>query len=254
MKIALFQTKLHWEDPKANRNLIQQYIDSFQEEFDLLVLPEMFTSGFTMEPKKVSETMDGETVTFLKVMASEKNFAITGSLVIEEDGKFFNRMVFVHPNGTIEFYNKRHLFSLAGEEKVYEKGREKVIVSYKNWKICLQICYDLRFPAFARNLEDYDLVIYVANWPKPRINAWNALLMARAIENMCYCVGVNRIGEDSNNLEYVGSSQGIDYLGNELLNAEANQGLFLVKINKDIMLETRKKFNFLNDRDIFSIV
>ena len=254
MKIALFQTKLHWEDPKANRNLIQQYIDSFQEEFDLLVLPEMFTSGFTMEPKKVSETMDGETVTFLKVMASQKNFAITGSLVIEEDGKFFNRMVFVHPNGTIEFYNKRHLFSLAGEEKVYEKGREKVIVSYKNWKICLQICYDLRFPAFARNLEDYDLVIYVANWPKPRINAWNALLMARAIENMCYCVGVNRIGEDSNNLEYVGSSQGIDYLGNELLNAEANQGLFLVKINKDIMLETRKKFNFLNDRDIFSIV
>ena len=254
MKIALFQTKLHWEDPKANRNLIQQYIDSFQEEFDLLVLPEMFTSGFTMEPKKVSETMDGETVTFLKVMASEKNFAITGSLVIEEDGKFFNRMVFVHPNGTIEFYNKRHLFSLAGEEKVYEKGREKVIVSYKNWKICLQICYDLRFPAFARNLEDYDLVIYVANWPKPRINAWNALLMARAIENMCYCVGVNIIGEDSNKLEYVGSSQGIDYLGNELLNAEANQGLFLVKINKDIMLETRKKFNFLNDRDIFSIV
>ena len=253
MKIALFQTKLIWENPNENRNLIQQHIDSFKEEYHLLVLPEMFTSGFTMHPENVAETMNGETMNWLKLNAKQKNCAITGSLVIVENGNYFNRMVFVFPNGNVEYYNKRHLFTLAGEDKVYQKGQEKVIVSYNNWKICLQVCYDLRFPAFARNQEEYDLLVYVANWPKPRINAWNTLLKARAIENMCYSVGVNRIGEDSNNLEYIGSSQVSDYLGNELLNAAANQGLFLVEIKKEIMLETRKKLNFLNDRDTFSI-
>lgn len=254
MKIALFQTKLIWENPIENRNLIQQYIDSFNEAYDLLVLPEMFTSGFTMHPENVAETMNGETMSWLKLNAKMKNCAITGSLVIEDNGNYFNRMVFVFPNGDVEYYNKRHLFTLAGEEKVYKKGEEKVIVSYNNWKICLQICYDLRFPAFARNQEEYDLLVYVANWPKPRINAWNTLLKARAIENMCYTVGVNRIGEDSNGLEYVGSSQVTDYLGNELINCEANQGLFLTEVDKKVMLETRKKLNFLNDRDVFKIV
>jgi omega-amidase len=254
MKIALFQTKLIWENPEVNRKLIQEYVDSCNEEYDLLVLPEMFTSGFTMHPEHVAETMDGETVSWLKLNAKQKNCAITGSLVIEENGNYYNRMVFVFPNGNVEYYNKRHLFTLAGEEKVYQKGEEKVIVSFNNWKICLQVCYDLRFPAFARNQEEYDLLLYVANWPKPRINAWNTLLKARAIENMCYTVGVNRIGEDSNNLEYVGSSQLVDYLGNELINCEDNQGLFLIEIDKEIMLETRKKLNFLNDRDAFTIV
>lgn len=254
MKIALFQTNLIWENPKENRNLIQQYIDSFKEEYHLLVLPEMFTSGFTMHTEKVAEPMNGETMNWLKLNAEQKNCAITGSLVVEENGNYYNRMVFVFPNGNVKYYNKRHLFTLAGEDKVYQKGQEKVIVSYKDWKICLQVCYDLRFPAFARNQEEYDLLLYVANWPKPRINAWNTLLKARAIENMCYTIGVNRIGEDANNLEYVGSSQVADYLGNELLNCEANQGLFLVEIDKTIMLKTRKKLNFLNDRDEFAII
>ncbi|NJM79835.1 MAG: nitrilase family protein [Flavobacterium sp.] len=253
MKIALFQTELIWENPKGNRDLIQKYIDSFKEAYDLLVLPEMFTSGFTMNPENVAETMNGETMNWLKLIAKQKNFAITGSLVIEENGNYFNRMIFVFPNGNVEYYNKRHLFTLAGEDKVYQKGKEKVIVSYNNWKICMQVCYDLRFPAFARNMEEYDLLLYVANWPKPRINAWNTLLKARAIENMCYTIGVNRIGEDSNNLEYSGNSQVNDYLGKELLNCEANQGLFLIEIDKETMLETRKKLNFLNDRDVFSI-
>lgn len=254
MKIALFQTKLIWENPIENRNLIQQHIDSFKEVYDLLVLPEMFTSGFTMHPKSVAETMNGETMSWLKLNAKMKNCAITGSLVIEDNGNYFNRMVFVFPNGDVEYYNKRHLFTLAGEDKVYQNGKEKVIVSYKDWKICLQICYDLRFPGFARNQEEYDLLVYVANWPKPRINAWNILVKARAVENMCYTVGVNRIGEDANSLEYVGSSQVVDYLGNELINCEANQGLFIIGIDKEVMLETRKKLNFLNDRDVFKIV
>lgn len=253
MKIALFQSKLIWENPKGNRIFIQEYIDSYPEQYDLLVLPEMFTSGFTMHPENVAETMSGETINWLKKNAKQKNCAITGSIVIEEDGNYYNRMVFVFPNGNIEYYNKRHLFTLAGEEKVYKKGEEKVIVSYKDWKICLQVCYDLRFPVFARNQEEYDLLVYVANWPKPRINAWNTLLKARAIENMCYTIGVNRIGEDANNFEYTGSSQVIDYLGNELLNCEKEQGFFRIEINKIEMLEIRKKLNFLNDRDTFSI-
>lgn len=232
---------------------MQHHIDSFKEEYDLLVLPEMFTSGFTMHPEHVAETMNGETMNWLKLNAEQKNCVLTGSLVIEEKGKYYNRMVFVFPNGNVEHYNKRHLFTLAGEDKVYQKGKEKVIVSYKDWKICLQVCYDLRFPAFARNQEEYDLLLYVANWPKPRINAWNTLLKARSIENMCYTIGVNRIGEDSNGLEYVGSSQIVDYLGNELLNCESNQALFLIEIDKEEMLKTRKKLNFLNDKDVFSI-
>lgn len=253
MKIAIFQTKLIWQKPEGNRNLIQEYIDSCDEPFDLLILPEMFTSGFTMNPQEVAENMNGETMNWLKKIASEKQIAITGSFVVEENGTYFNRLAFVFPNGEIEFYNKRHLFSLAGEEKVYTKGEIKKIIHYKGWDICPLICYDLRFPVFSRNIENYDLLLYVANWPKPRINAWNTLLKARAIENMCYTIGVNRIGLDNNNLEYTGSSQAIDYLGNELINCNDEQGLFIVEINKEEMLETRKKLNFLNDKDDFEI-
>lgn len=176
MKVALFQTKLAWEQPETNRKFIEEYFLNEEVAFDLFILPEMFTSGFTMNPEAIAETMNGETISWLKQLAQHKNCAITGSLVIKEQGNFYNRMVFVHPSGKMECYDKRHLFTLAGEEKVYTKGIDKVIVNYNNWKICLQICYDLRFPVFARNTEDYDLLLYVANWPKVRITAWDALL------------------------------------------------------------------------------
>lgn len=254
MKIALFQTKLAWENPKTNRKFIEEYFLNEDSDFDLFVLPEMFTSGFTMHPKNVAETMDGETILWLKQLANQKNCAITGSLVIEENGNFYNRMVFVRPSGDIDFYNKRHLFTLAGEEKVYTKGTKKVIVKYNNWNICLQICYDLRFPVFARNTEDYDLLIYVANWPKVRINAWDALLKARAIENMTYTIGVNRIGEDANLLEYPGHSKVIDFLGNQILACENELGVFLCELDMKIQTETRQKLNFLNDKDNFNLV
>ena len=254
MKIAVFQTKLAWKNPTVNRKFIEEYFLNEDEPFDLFILPEMFTSGFTMNPSAVAEPMDGETMTWLKGLAKAKNCAITGSLVIKENGNFYNRMVFIFPSGEVQFYNKRHLFTLAGEEKVYTKGTEKVIVNYNNWNICLQICYDLRFPVFVRNVENYDVILYVANWPKPRINAWDSLLKARAIENMCYTIGVNRIGEDANQLEYPGHSQVIDFLGNNMLNCESDLGVFVCELDKDQQLATRQKLNFLNDKDDFSLV
>ena len=254
MKVALFQTKLAWEQPKTNRKFIEEYFLNEETDFDLFILPEMFTSGFTMNPEAIAETMNGETISWLKQLAQQKNCAITGSLVIQENGNFYNRMVFVHPSGKMECYNKRHLFTLAGEEKVYTKGIDKVIVNYNNWKICLQICYDLRFPVFARNSEDYDLLLYVANWPKVRITAWDALLKARAIENMTYTIGVNRIGEDANQLEYPGHSKVIDYLGNEILACENELGVFCAELDKTKQTEIRQKMNFLNDKDDFNLI
>lgn len=253
MKIAFLQTHLIWENPVLNRALIEAYFISEDEKFDLFVLPEMFTTGFTMHPENVAETMNGETVSWMKALALKKDCAICGSLVISESNGFYNRFIFVHPNGKIDFYDKRHLFSLAGEHEHYSKGNKKVIIDYKGWRICPQICYDLRFPAFSRNQEAYDLLLYVANWPKPRINAWDILLKARAIENMCYAVGVNRIGLDENKHEYVGHSQVIDELGNAISEANENSGVFIVELDKNKMLATRTKFNFLNDRDLFEI-
>ncbi|HLO74540.1 MAG TPA: nitrilase family protein [Flavobacterium sp.] len=254
MRIALFQTQLAWENSEINRVFIEEYFLNEDESFDLLVLPEMFTTGFTMNPSAIAETMEGETISWLKQLAKKKTCAITGSLVIKESDNFYNRMVFVFPSGEVQFYDKRHLFTLAGEDKVYTKGTEKIVINYNNWNICLQVCYDLRFPVFARNVENYDLLLYVANWPKPRINAWDTLLKARAIENMCYTIGVNRIGEDANQLEYPGHSQVIDFLGNQVLNCENDLGVFIINLDKQIQFEAREKFNFLNDRDDFSLI
>lgn len=253
MKIALLNSTLVWENPTDNRTNFEQKINAITEKIDLIVLPEMFTSGFTMNPKKVAETMQGETVSWLIKLAKAKNCAITGSLVITENENYYNRLLFVFPDGKIEFYDKRHLFTLAGEDKVYTSGKEKLIVAYKGFKICPLICYDLRFPVFARNVENYDLLIYVANWPKPRVNAWDILLKARAVENMSYVIGVNRIGNDNNNLEYVGHSQAIDFLGNYLIEPQEKEGIFIVEINKEKQDETRSKLAFLNDKDDFTL-
>ncbi|MEZ4838309.1 amidohydrolase [Flavobacterium sp.] len=253
MIVSLIQAPLVWENPSENRFYFEQNIKAISQQTDLIVLPEMFTSGFTMNPKQVAETMKGETIEWLINLAKEKNVAIVGSLVIQEKEHFFNRLVFVFPSGKLEYYDKRHLFTLAGEEKVYQPGNEKKIIEYNNWKICLQVCYDLRFPVFARNIEEYDLLIYVANWPSVRTNAWDILLKARAVENLAYVVGVNRIGLDGNGHEYVGHSQVIDELGNYLLEPQRNEYVFHVALDKEKMLETRKKLNFLNDRDDFSI-
>lgn len=249
MKIAIIQTELFWESPSQNRKRFEQKINSISQEVDLVILPEMFTSGFTMNPRLVAETMNGETIVLLKLLAKSKNCAITGSLVISENDNFYNRMIFVFPEGNIEYYDKKHLFTLAGEDKVYTFGNQKKIIEFRNFKICLQICYDLRFPVFARNTQDYDFLLYVANWPKTRINAWDILLKARAIENMCYTIGVNRIGTDNNNLEYIGHSQIVDCLGNSIIEPQEKEGIFIANLDKSSMLETRNKLGFLKDRD-----
>ena len=254
MKIALFQSCLSWEDPTRNRSHFEEKINVLAEDIDLIVLPEMFTSGFTMNPEKVAETMQGETVIWLKYMAKARNCAITGSLVIEENDNYYNRLVFVFPTGEIQTYDKRHLFTLAGENKAYTGGKDKLIVEYKGFRICPLVCYDLRFPVFSRNVEEYDVLIYVANWPKPRINAWDILLKARAVENMCYTIGVNRVGFDGNNHEYVGHSQAVDFLGDYLIEPQEKEGVFIVKLDKEKLLETRSKLSFLDDRDDFKIL
>lgn len=253
MKIAIIQAPLFWENAKENRSYFEGKINSISENTDLIVLPEMFTTGFTMRPELVAETMQGETVIWLRELAKVKNCAITGSVVIKENNNFYNRMLFVFPSGEIQFYDKKHLFTLAGEDKVYTSGTEKVIVNYLDWKICLQVCYDLRFPAFSRNSEDYDLIIYVASWPKIRTNAWDALLKARAIENMSYVIGVNRIGEDDNGYQYIGHSQIVDCLGEYVVEPTESENIFMAELDKQKMISTRQKLGFLDDRDHFEI-
>lgn len=248
MKVALLQYPLVWENPAANRKAFEERIKTI-EKVDLILLPEMFSTGFTMSPEKVAETMDGATVGWMREMASESDAAIAGSLVMSEDGNFYNRLLFVEPSGRITSYDKRHLFSLAGEHRVYKPGTEKVVVEFRGFKICLQVCYDLRFPAFSRNVEDYDLLVYVANWPQPRIQAWNALLKARAIENMCYVAAVNRTGNDDTGHNYPGHSQIVDYLGNYVCEPSEQEGVIYAALDRDAMLESRKKFGFLDDRD-----
>jgi len=254
MKIALIQSDLVWENPKANRIHFEEKINGINEPVDLIILPEMFSTGFTMNPEVVAETMQGETVLWLQSLAKARNTAITGSLVIEESANFYNRMLFVFPSGEFQFYDKRHLFTLAGEDKVYTAGNQKLIVDYLGWKICLMVCYDLRFPVFSRNVENYDLLLYVASWPEKRVNAWDALLKARAIENMSYTVGVNRIGLDNNAHHYSGHSQLLDCLGGYIVVPTDEENVFIAELDKQKMITARQKLGFLNDRDQFQLL
>ena len=250
----MIQSVLAWENPNQNRLHFLEQINSITQPVDIIVLPEMFTSGFTMNANAIAETMEGETVSWMKGIASKKQTAITGSLVIKEHGKFYNRLLFVHPNGQIDTYDKRHTFTLAGEDKVYTAGIKKSIINYKGWTICPLICYDLRFPVWARNIENYDLLLYVANWPTPRINAWDALLKARAIENMSYCIGVNRVGLDGNNHEYSGHSALYDVLGNRMDSIlESTETIEVVTLEKSHITKYRERLGFLKDRDTFSL-
>ncbi|MAB48415.1 MAG: amidohydrolase [Flavobacteriaceae bacterium] len=252
LNVALVQTSLVWENPKANRTHIEDKVSSITA--DLIILPEMFSSGFTMNASEVAETMDGETIAWLKSLSKTKNAAIVGSLVITENNNYYNRLVFVEPNGTLTTYDKRHTFTLAGEHKVYTAGSEKTIIDYKGFKICPLVCYDLRFPVWARNSENYDVLIYVANWPKVRIAAWDALLKARAIENMSYCIGVNRVGLDGNNYEYSGHSAVYDVLGHRMDSIpESIETVEVVTLEKSHITKYRERLGFLKDRDTFNL-
>ena len=254
LNVVGIQADLVWEYPTENLTFFEEEINFLSENTDLVVLPELFTTGFSMNAEKIAEKMNGKTVSWMQKMAKENSLAICGSLVIEENKKYYNRLVFVHPSGRIETYNKRHSFTLAGEDKVYTSGKESLIIDYKGWKICPLICYDLRFPVWAGNTLNYDLLIYMANWPVTRINAWDTLLKARAIENMSYVIGVNRTGKDANNYEYSGNSLIVDFFGKEASNLKKNEiGIIrgtLIKTEQDSI---RKKLGFLEDKDTFEI-
>ena len=255
LKIAFIQSDLVWEDPKQNRQNFKEKIETLSTPIDLILLPEMFTTGFTMNASEFAETMDGKSVLWMQKRAAEKNCAIAGSLIIKENNKFYNRLIFAHPEGKIETYDKRHTFTLAGEDKVYTAGTSKLIIDFKGWKICPLICYDLRFPVWARNTENYDVLLYVANWPKPRILAWDTLLMARAIENMCYCIGVNRVGTDKLDNEYCGHSATYDILGNNITPIRPNkEHTEIVTLERNHINFYRNKLKFLNDKDNFNLL
>jgi predicted amidohydrolase len=254
LKISVFQFDLAWENIKANLSKIDQMLKRLPAGTDIVFLPEMFSTGFTTNAAKVAESMSGETMNWIRQRCVEYQTAICGSLVIQEEGKYFNRLVFVDPDGKVSQYDKRHLFTMAGEESCYSKGENRLIVEYKGWRICPLICYDLRFPVWSRNLNNYDLLVYSANWPEPRALVWNTLLKARAIENQSYVVGVNRVGTDGNKISYLGQSQMIDAKGNVIALAQDNrEEIRSTPISFTELLNFRKKFPVLNDSDDFCI-
>lgn len=252
LTIALIQSQLHWEAPQQNRTMFEEKIDSISNDVDVIVLPEMFTSGFTMNPGNLDASEGIKTVEWMQNQAKKKDAAIVGSMVFQEDDKFFNRLWFVQPDGGLSTYDKRHTFTLAGEDKVYKKGEKKIIEFFRGFSFYPLICYDLRFPVWSRNAENYDVLIYVANWPKPRIGAWDTLLKARAIENMAYTIGVNRIGQDNLGHEYSGHSAVYDALGNPIAYSEKEEIIYAT-LDKAHIESNREKLKFLEDRDDFTL-
>ncbi len=253
LRLALIQSHLAWENPVQNRAVFTQKINAISQKTDLIILPEMFTTGFTMNVDEMAEDMEGETVFWLKKMAKKTDSAITGSFIASQNGNYYNRLIFMMPNGDYITYDKRNLFTLAKEEKVFTKGKSRVTLQYKSWTIRPAICYDLRFPVWSRNTSNYDLILFVASWPKPRIAAWDTLLKARAIENMSYCVGVNRVGLDGNGYEYNGHSAIYDVLGNSLLEETPieKETILYATLDKSHVQNTREKLSFLEDREAF---
>ena len=259
LSITLIQTELHWHEPEANLASLEEKIWQINTETDLIVLPEMFTTGFTMEAKAFAEPMNSRTFRWMKQLAAQTGAVLTGSYIVQEGGKYFNRLIWMQPDGEWKAYDKRHLFRMANEHDHFSPGQKPLICEWKEWRICPLICYDLRFPAWSRNRvrEDgqlsYDLLLYVANWPAARIDAWNILLQARAVENLCYVAGVNRVGRDGKDIDYNGYSSLIDPKGNILYQEKRRQHICTHKLNAAELREFRKKFPAQLDADSFTI-
>jgi len=253
LSVTIVQADLHWHDASRNRDQFTAVIEDLEEPTDLIVLPEMFTTGFSMDAPALAEPMDGETVAWMAEIAARRKVAICGSVIILESDNYFNRFICAKPDGSITTYDKRHLFRLADEHNHYSQGNEIQTFDLKGFRICPMICYDLRFPAWSRNRNSYDLLLYVANWPSKRHNAWATLLRARAIENLSYLAGVNRIGQDGNNLPYIGGSAIIDYLGNDIADLGDQPGAATATLDLDELQRFRDRFAFHKDADDFSI-
>lgn len=263
LNISLIQSTLHWENPEANRQMFEMCLQRVEAKTELVLLPEMFSTGFSMEAAALAETMDGPTVRWMRDMAATHRKIIAGSLIIREGEEYFNRLIWMLPNGQSGQYDKRHCFSLAGEDQYFTPGNKRLIASVKGWRINLCICYDLRFPVWSRQQAadiggakepEYDLLVYVANWPDRRIHAWDTLLPARAIENQCYVAAVNRVGDDGNGIWHSGHSMVVDPMGEILVTAKDKDEILYSTLKKETVLEIRTKLPFWKDADRFHIL
>jgi omega-amidase len=254
LNLTLVQTNLVWEDKEKNKVSFDKLLAKIKKT-DIVILPEMFLTGFSMNTKQLAETMDGDSVSWMKAKAKKLKTVVCGSLIIKDGKKNFNRFIWAMPNGETYSYDKRHLFSPGDENNHYTQGKDNVLINYKGWNIAPFICYDLRFPVWSRNVQaETDLMIYVANWPAPRNNAWEQLLIARAIENQCYVAGVNRIGKDIRNVDHFGNSAVTDFLGKTILKGEKSKSwVKQITISKKPMEEYRAKLPFWKDADEFLI-
>lgn len=254
MNLAFLQVPLVWESPQANRDAVEAYLkDKDLSRTDILVLPETFTTGFSMKATHLAEDMDGDTLNWMESMATEYSLLIGGSIMVKEAGNVHNRFLIVGPNGLMGHYDKKHLFGLGAEKELITAGAHRKVLDINDWRVNLQICYDLRFPVWMRNIDHTELILLVANWPAPRIAAWRALLVARAIENQCYVLGVNRLGEDGNGLSYTGDSLLVDPAGQILVDAASQEGLFFASIDKNTLKSFQGKFPFMKDADQFEL-
>ncbi len=262
--ITVIQTNLHWEQKELNLQMLEGKIMGLKERTEVIVLPEMFSTGFSMKPEVLAETMEGETINWIKRIAASKKAIVTGSVIIEEGSHYYNRLIWMLPTGQFGIYDKRHRFAYAGEHQHYTAGTKRLIASVKGWRINLQVCYDLRFPVWSRqklpvgsgseNKPEYDILVYVANWPERRNNAWKTLLQARAIENQCYVVGVNRVGKDGNDIDHSGDSMIIDPMGEILYHKNGEEDMFTLTLDKEHLEKVREKFPFWLDADRFTML
>ncbi len=266
LTITIIQTDITWENKESNLALLSEKIERIKQKTEVIILPEMFNTGFSMNTKLLAEKMDGATMQWMKNICLRKKAIVTGSMIIEEDGEYFNRLVWMLPDGNYGYYDKRHLFAFAKEDQHFTGGNKRLIASVKGWKINLQICYDLRFPVWTRQSPslnsspeqkeqklEYDALIFVANWPQKRNTAWKTLLQARAIENQCYVIGVNRVGKDGNEIYYSGDSLIIDPLGEIIYHKEKEEDVFTYTLQKQKLLEARERFPFWKDADDFKL-
>lgn len=253
LSVSIVQADLHWHDAKANLEMMTEMIDALDGPGDIVVLPEMFTTGFSMDAESLAESMDGPAMAWLADTASRTNSAVCGSLIISDAGHYVNRFVFMRPDGTYEYYDKRHLFRLADEHHHYSPGSSRTVFEHNGFRVCPMVCYDLRFPVWSRNLNDYDLLLYVANWPSPRHNAWQTLIRARAIENQAFVAAVNRCGVDGNDLGYKGGSAIIDYLGQDLADAGESAGGRTATLDLEALKKFRDRYPFHRDADRFEL-
>jgi len=253
LKIVLIQTSLHWEDKRANLDMFSHKIAAINGVVDLIVLPEMFSTGFSMKASQLAEEINGKTVTWMKDQATKSSSVVVGSLIIKEKDKCYNRLIWMRPDGNYEYYDKRHLFRLANEQDHYTGGTERKIVELNEWRINLNVCYDLRFPVWSRNRGDYDILLNVANWPAKRSYPWKTLLKARAIENMCYVIGLNRVGNDGNNYYHSGDSAVIKPDGETIIDCSDEEKILYATLSEDELTKFRQRFQFYKDADNFTI-